>query len=109
MPVTAISQFHDDVAQHVSKSKTRLLMFQLNFLDANHHSDRSKYFYSCIFLMRRQFLEVLTVSQFLSTVIQGKSVTCLEDLGSFFVKELKNSFVSRGIVWPKGMSCSSDA
>ena len=48
--------------------------------------------------MSRQFLEVLTVGQFISTVIQGKSVTCLEDLGSFFVKELKNSFVSRGIV-----------
>ena len=34
------------------------------------------------------------MEQFISTLPEGKSVTCLEDLGSFSVKELKNVLVS---------------
>ena len=34
------------------------------------------------------------MDQFISTLPKGKSITCLEDLGSFSVKELKNVLVS---------------
>ena len=45
-------------------------------------------------MVSRQSLEISTMDQFISTLPKGKSVTCLENLGSFSVKELKNVLVS---------------
>ena len=69
-------------------------MFQHSFLAAKHRKGRSKYYYSQILSISRQSLDVLTMDQFISTLPEGKSVTCLEDLSAFSVKELKNILVS---------------
>ena len=66
-------------------------------------------FFSCILLISHQFLEVLTIGQFFSTVIEGKSVYLF---GRFrLVKELKNILVLYGekSSGPKGILVQQDS